>query len=570
MPRSEVETAEACTDRAAARASIRGAVAPSSCDGRGSGERDVTESTKLVGKSGSESSADAEWPPSAWYILVVEFGERAAFYGSTIVFYPYMQNMLGFSQSTANAVYNAFNFWAYATTVLGGYVADSFLGKVKAIIAFAMTYIVGFALLFLSACPFTWGSGNFPETASGLAIPGFLVSIFFIGLGMGGIKSNVSTLMADQLGDCSIKAYASVFRWFYWSINLGAFLGILVSPVLHNQLGEKKIIDGDEDGTGYWASFGMPFVIFIISLAIFVFGKFRGLYVDHPPRGSLLADAVHAARAALAARSRARADGTYAPRAHWLDWGREDPVWANTTVELKKALRACVVFIFFPVYWLCYNQMFSNFVSQAEMLDRPSWLAAEALNVLGSLTLILIIPLFDRVIFPALKNCGYDPNPIQRISIGFLLAGSAILYCGVLEQFIHDHGEFVDGSYQSDDKLPIWWQIPPYCIFGCSEIFASVGGLEFAYAEAPKSMKSVVMAVFLITNAFGSLIGIAVSPAIQPENMVSVFLSFSGVMIGCTPIFYFMFRNRRSNNAIEEDEEAVQLTVPLEEDPLKS
>ena len=525
------------------------------------GERVATDSGMIETTYGScplspredkpaEAVTSVSWPKASFFILVVELCERLAFYGATIVFYPYMTNMLGFSQSTANALYNAFTFWAYSACLIGGYVADNHTGRVRAIFGFAFVYIAGLACLFVSALPITWD--DFPnDPSNGFAIPGFGVALFVGGLGMGGIKSNVGPLLADQMASSSPEVYASVFRWFYWSINLGSFVGILVTPLLHNNVGEKKSVDpsdptADLDGTGYWASYLMPLGLFVIALFVFLLGDTLKLYVSHPPAGSLLGKCFRAAKFCLKEKRKNRS-ATVQP-AHWLDWAENSEEHAKAARNLKLSLRACSVFAWYPMYWLCYNQMFSNLVSQAELMDRPDWVAAEALNVVGAFTLIIAIPLFEKVIFPGLRHCGISPNPLQRINFGFLLAAISIIYCGVLEYFIQERGHFDKNDKYIADKarLSIWWQIPPYAIFAASEIFASVGGLEFAYTEAPKAMKSVVMSLFLVTTAAGSLLGLAVSPAIKKSYMVYVFFTFGGVMLLIAILFYFVFRNRKT------------------------
>lgn len=81
-----------------------------------------------------------------------------------------------------------------------------------------------------------------------------------------------------------------------------------------------------------------------------------------------------------------------------------------------------------------------------------------------------------------------------------------------------------------DGKLPnqvhVAIQSPAYLMIGLSEIFASITGLEYAYTKAPPSMKSFVMAMFLLTSAFGAALGMAISPvAKDPKLVVSLIFS---------------------------------------------
>eukprot|EP01061_Rhynchopus_euleeides_P028536 TRINITY_DN4651_c0_g1_i1.p1 TRINITY_DN4651_c0_g1~~TRINITY_DN4651_c0_g1_i1.p1 ORF type:complete len:629 (+),score=208.66 TRINITY_DN4651_c0_g1_i1:167-1888(+) len=526
----------------------------------------ATETQKILPRasyydySGAESPPEKSdsWPVSTLYVLAVELCERLAYYGATVVFFTYMRTMLEFDQSAANAVYNCFNFWAYGACLIGGYVADTYLGRVKAIAVFGMIYTLGYAALVLSAVHFTWS--NYPDDpADGFAIPGFGIALFFIGLGTGGIKSNVSPLMADQIENRPPEVYASVFRWFYWAINVGSFVGILTSPLLYDNIGVKKRTDpsdpeSDLSGTGYWASFLLPMSVFILSLLIFFIGKYQGIYVEHPPGGSVMSRCYRAALFARSERRAARAEGDLQRREHWLDWAKGSPEFGQSAYELKLAIRACTIFLWYPIYWMCYNQNFSNLVAQADLLERPSWIASEALNVVGSATLIVLIPVFEKGVFPMLRRAGCNLPPLVRISIGFALAAIAILYAATLEYYIHERGSFTSsGDYIPDgEKITIWWQIPPYFIMATSEIFASVGGLEFAYTESPNSMKSLVMSLYLCTNAVGSLLGIAVSPAMEPQNMVYVFFSLGGTTLLVAICFFMLFRSRLTRSQYDE------------------
>ena len=514
------------------------------------------EGASLLGDYKKEEEGGT-WSVAAYFILIVELCERLAFYAATIVFYPYMQNMLNMSQSTANALYNAFNCWAYATCLIGGFVADTYFGKVKSLFVFSVAYIFGLIILFLSSREETWS--DYPTTPDGgMGIPGFAISLFFIGLGMGGIKANVSPLLADQIKNSSPAVYEGVFRWFYWAINIGAFTGILISPMLHDVIGDKKITaDGDEDGTAYWASYLFPLCVFIIGLIIYYIGYRKEYYVNVPAKGSLLADCYHASMYAIRAKKAAKNAGQYAPKEHWLDWASTSEDYSSAAKDFKVVLSSCTVFLFYPIYWLCYNQMFSNLIAQADLLDRPSWVASEHLNVIGASSLIILIPVFDKLIFPGLKNCGWDPKPLTRIAIGFAIAGSSMIYAGALEYYIQQRGHFVGDDYVLDDgqeKIKIWFQIPPYVFFGISEIFASVGGLEFAYTEAPSSMKSVVMSLFLLGNAAGSVIGMIISPAMEPESMMIVFFAMGGSLFFLTFPFYFIFRNRAAVTTVDKNQ----------------
>lgn len=108
----------------------------------------------------------------------------------------------------------------------------------------------------------------------------------------------------------------------------------------------------------------------------------------------------------------------------------------------------------------------------------------------------------------------------------------AMIYAAVLQHYIYKSGPCYDdpGACPNGNNIHIALQTPAYWLIAMSEIFASVTGLEYAYTKAPVSMKSFIMALFLVTNAFGSAIGIALSPVSKDPKMV---WTYTGLAVAC-------------------------------------
>lgn len=164
---------------------------------------------------------------------------------------------LGKGQQTATALNTFFQFWGYITPILGAIIADQYLGKYKTIVTFACIYFCGLLILTLTSIP--------PAIQSGAAFPGFIVSIVIIGLGTGGIKSNVSPLVGEQYRSrpAHIKVlksgervivtpqatYQRIFNMFYWGINIGSLSAIATTEL------EKNV--------GFWAAYLLPTLMFM-------------------------------------------------------------------------------------------------------------------------------------------------------------------------------------------------------------------------------------------------------------------------------------------------------------------
>jgi POT family proton-dependent oligopeptide transporter len=472
-------------------------------------------------------------PISAWFIIVTELCERFAFYGASLIFQGYLIKVLHQPKSAATAINRGFTFFAYLTAVLGAVIADAKLGKFKTILIFSISYMIGLVLLTLSSMKWSL------EANFGLA--GFIVATYiFIACGTGGIKSNVSAFAADQIKDgihptSDPKIYhdsritvESVFRYFYWAINVGALLGQTICPSVSH--------------SSYPLAFLIPAITFFIGTTVFVLG--RGMYYRRPASGSILLKVWRCIRYAM--------KNKQSNAAHWLDRakGVQGVEWNDKFVDdVKRTLNACKVFLFFPFYWALYANMTDNFINQGLNMKRPSWLDESQLNAINPLVLVVAIPFFDMIVFPFLRARGFKLGPITRITTGFVIVTIGFVYVTILQKMVYSTGPYydfqtkvpADGSIPVND-LSIWWQMPPYAIIAISEIFSSVTGLEFAYKQAAPELKSIVMSLFLLTNCGGSLIGMFLAIWSRDPLFVTVFAVQTTMVAVICVIFWFCFK----------------------------
>jgi len=170
---------------------------------------------------------------------------------------------------------------------------------------------------------------------------------------------------------------------------------------------------------------------------------------------------------------------------------------------------------------------------------------------LNPISIIILIPFFDNYLYPFLRKLGINFSPIKRIYAGFLVAGLAMLYAGVLQHFLfkgspcHDNkpSECAD-ALKNPLAAPVnvWVVAGPYIMVGISEIFASVTSLEYAFTKAPKRMKSVVMAFSQFQNAISAAITLAITEVVIEPNFAWIFGAF-GIAAWCFgTIFFIIFR----------------------------
>ena len=111
---------------------------------------------------------------------------------------------------------------------------------------------------------------------------------------------------------------------------------------------------------------------------------------------------------------------------------------------------------------------------------------------------MILIPYTTFGLYPLMEKIGFTPTPLRRMSIGMLMAGAAFAVVAIVQGMMDGAG---DG-----ELVHVGWQLPPYLIITLAEVMVSITGLEFAYSQAPKRMKSVVMGFWLLLVTIGDLL----------------------------------------------------------------
>ncbi|KAI9846137.1 MAG: peptide transporter ptr2 [Thelocarpon superellum] len=489
-------------------------------------------------------------PWSAFLVAIIELCERFAYYGLSGPFQNYIQNpaddpklpgAIGLGQTGATGLTNFFQFWCYVTPILGAIVADQYLGRYRTILFFSIVYVVGLLILFLSSLPIA-----IEKQAS---LGGLIAAMIVIGLGTGGIKSNVSPLIAEQYRGTkqTIRTLKTgervivdpgitverIYMIFYLCINVGSLSSIATTELeLH---------------VGYWATYLLPMLMFFVGFFVLVAGRKR--YITRPPRGSVI---IHACRVLwIATRSGFRLEA--ATSSYQEEYGRRYTTpWNDLFIEeIRRALVACKVFLFFPIYWVTYYQMLNNFISQAGTMELHG-IPNDIMQNIDSLTIIIFIPLMDRLFYPFLRSIGIRFKPITRITWGFILGSLAMAYAAIVQHLIYISPPCYDQATSCDtaNHVHVAVQTPAYLLIGLSEILASITGLEYAFTKAPANMKSFVMSLFLLTNAFGAALGIALSPTAVDPKLVWMYTGLAIAAAIAAALFWLIYRRY---NATEEE-----------------
>ncbi|KAG0053833.1 peptide transporter ptr2 [Gryganskiella cystojenkinii] len=490
-------------------------------------------------------------PAAAWLVVVVEFCERFTYYGLSGPFQNYIQypytsergadhpGAIGKGQQTATALNNFFQFFCYVTPVLGAIIADQYLGKYKTIVVFCGIYMLGVLILTLTSIPVA--------ILHNAALPGLVIAMIVIGLGTGGIKANVSPMVAEQytgtkptvktlksgekvIVDPSVTVQ-SIFNWFYWSINLGSLSAIITTNA--------------EKYYSFWLAYLIPLIMFNGAVYALWWGKDK--VVKAPPRGSVLLEAFRVIGIALKNGRNLDAAKPSVILAKNPGSDMKSITWDDIFIdELRLTLKACLIFCFFPLYWVIYNQITTNLTSQAGTMLLYG-IPNDVVNNIDPIVLIIFIPIFDKIVYPAFRRMGWELKPVTRISLGFFCAAIAMAWTAIVQHKIYITGPNFACTLCDPDQTPnnvsIAWQIPSYFFIAISEIFASITGLEFAFTNAPATMKSVVMSVFLFMNCVGALLGFAFLPVTVDPLLVWMYTGLGCAALVISGVIYGLYHN---------------------------
>ncbi|KAH8103419.1 peptide/h+ symporter protein [Cristinia sonorae] len=515
-------------------------------------------------------------PYTAWLVVVVEFAERWSYYGTANSYGNYIRaplppgsttgavpkadrmsgvaGALGQGVQKTSAIKTFNSFFLYVTPFLGGILADTKWGRYKTIMIFSAVCLIGHIILVISAAPQVIAKTN---VSLGLLI----LAIFVIGVGAGGIKANVSPMVADQYtgklrketlpsGEVIIRSpavtYQSIYLFFYAAINLGAAGAISAAFISRDH--------------GYWISYLVPTGIFCLVPGILLLGK--NSYVKTPPRGSVILETFRVIKLALGPAWSINPVKTYRNISVENFWDPAKPstygdnlpasiTWDEEFVgEVSRTVKACQVFCFFPFFWLCYSQIDGNLGTMAAAMTLHGT-PNDLIQNLNPISIIVMVPFFNYIVYPLLRRWKINFSPIKRIYAGFLVAGLAMLYAAILQKFLYEtspcHDNLPSECVTADKKplqspINVWVVSGPYILVGLAEIFASITSLEYAYTKAPQRMKSVVMAFSQFQTAVSSAINFALVPLNVEDKFTWLFGAFGIVSWIIGTLFMITFR----------------------------
>lgn len=377
------------------------------------------------------------YPKSIYLILTIEFCERFSFCGLRTMLSLYLRDVLKFSEKDATILYHIFYALCYFVPIIGAILADSVYGRYRTIRAFSVIYVIGNILLYMGAV----GSLQLPilkTTLLGLAL---------IGIGTGGIKPCVAALCGEQFSADQRFYLERFFSVYYFIINIGGFLGMVCIPMI------RKFLPGYYSYCTepcYELGFGVSALLMILSLGMFILGK--PIYtIRTPPKKNIILQFLKCMVYALNKKYACSSPAEY--KSHWLDYA-EDEFPPRLITDMKTVFAILFVFIPLPLFWSLFDQLGSSWTFQAARTDSQIFglhILPDQIQVISPMLSLILIPLFDKIIYPVLDKLGILENPLRRMVCGGCIAGLAFLSAGYVE--LNLQGVYPASQYMRNPKL---------------------------------------------------------------------------------------------------------------------
>jgi proton-dependent oligopeptide transporter, POT family len=532
----------------------------------------------------NQPEKSGKFPHSIWYIVGNEAAERFNFYGMTAIlttfliaqFYNPTEStdpaVVSVAEATANAKTHDFKAMAYLLPMFGGMIADWFWGKYKTILYLSVVYALGSTLLALSVDSEVM----------------FTSALLIIAIGTGGIKPCVSANVGDQFDASNQHLLPKAFDAFYASINAGSVLSILLIPYLNKHFGPA-------------VAFGVPAIAMIIAVIFFWAGRNTYRKIPLPTFDpnrltifvtafvSLLLSYLYFDTLPIMAANQIKATGSsslaglypfVADKTTLSSFGTGPilGVWAILVIILafvfkkqwfanpgnfvginlyaltnggfkaasqrfgadkvegiQSVWRVLAVFAFVPVFWSLWDQSQSEWVVQAKKMDL-NWLGikweAEQISFVNAAFILMFIPFFSFLVYPLLRRVGIKVTPLRKIGAGLVLTALSFVIVATIQEWI-DAGQTPNIS----------WQILAFVVLTAGEVLVSITCLEYAYTQAPPSMKSTIMACYLLSVTLGNVLVSVIQTSKKNSGFFAQFHGagffwlFTGICAGTAVLF---------------------------------
>lgn len=431
-------------------------------------------------------------PKGLFILFFTEMWERFSFYGMKALLIFYLTKYHLFTDIDGNLLIGSYAALVYAIPVVGGFLADRYLGFRKAIVFGGIMLVLGHAGMAYEGNAATQSvTGEIVRDDFALQV--FYLSLAFIILGVGFLKANISSLVGELYHEGD-KRRDSGFTIFYMGINLGSFLATIICVWL-----------GETYGWSY--GFGAAGVGMFLGLLTFISGKKHLLGKGESNVPELLNKK------------------TLGIKNEWVIYGlsvlatlvvwqmvQSHSVVQNLLIiagaasfiyivyyaitQLDKVARErlialTILIVFTVIFWALFEQAYTSLNLFADrILDRGE-IAAGTFLSLNALFIIILAPVFAWL---WVKLGKYNPNTAVKFSLALMLVGLGF-------------GSLVMGINASEmGKVAIFWLVITYFLHTCGELCLSPVGLSAVTKLSPVKIVGFMMGVWFLATASSEFI----------------------------------------------------------------
>jgi POT family proton-dependent oligopeptide transporter len=458
----------------------------------------------------STETAKKGHPKGLWVLFGTEMWERFNFYGMRALLTLFLVNSLLMKEEDASLVYGGFLGLCYLTPMLGGFISDRFFGNRNCILLGGLMMAIGQLFLFASASIF---SSNL-----GLAQTLMWTALGIIIFGNGFFKPNISSMVGSLYPKQEKSKLDTAFTIFYMGINLGAFLGQLICPII----GDVKDSGGIRDIHAFKWGFLAASIAMLIGTAIFY--ALKNKYVITPegkPLGGLPSKheasdfeegesqkAVFSTKALITALIAFLVLGLTFHFAFGQNFiysliyssglslaGLIISDSSLTKIERDRILVIYIVAFFVIFFWAAFEQAGSSLTFIADnQTDRNffGWQMPPSMVQIFNGLFVVIFAVPFSMLWDYMRTKDREPISPMKQAVGLLLI--ALSYF-IIAYNVKDLG--------NNGLLAIKWLILLYLIQTCAELCLSPIGLSLVGKLSPKRFASLLYGVFFLSNASG-------------------------------------------------------------------
>jgi proton-dependent oligopeptide transporter, POT family len=473
-------------------------------------------------------------PKGLWVLFGTEMWERFNFYGMRTLLTLFIVAALGYSKEQSSIIYGGFLGLSYLTPMLGGFIADKFLGNRYCIILGGTIMALGQLFLFFSASAFS-GSPEFARTLLYIAL-GLLI------FGNGFFKPNISSMVGSLYPKTEKNKLDTAFTIFYMGINLGAFLGQLICPLL----GDVKDADDVRNIFAFKWGFLASCIAMIIGTITFFVLKDRyvvtpdGKAIGGLPSKNSASDYEDEAQNASFSNTSLIAAGA-AFVCLFLVFNMlfgQNLIYSAiyggglslafliltdkslTKIERDRILVIYIVSFFVIFFWAAFEQAGSSLTFIADnQTDRHvfGWNMPPSMVQIFNGIFVVIFAIPMSILWDKLRASGKEPISPFKQAIGLALIA--------LSYFIIANNVKTLGS----GLLAVKWLILLYFIQTIGELCLSPIGLSLVGKLAPRRFASLLMGVWFLSNASGYALAGTLGSILPPSNEEMSKASIEGI-----------------------------------------